>query len=222
MTFGTYYDTEKEEHHDPNNKKYDQLCPHYSEILVRTVSDEARDDLKNDKGQPMKPKTPEALIKEAIDQIAILDSKVKDKKRSKGGNEDGFTGKGGHKTVREATSAMETIDEGIEDETIQPSPGQAMKSLAPSDASFEAMNESDQERELVLAEELRDRIARTPHPEMDPLDSLTKEQIEGLSKNQGKNLPKLSLKDTKEWVAKHLIGAYDDRCECACFTRSVA
>jgi len=121
-------------------------------------------------------------------------------------------------TVKKQAGGIEFVVEVKDDGS--PPPGLGMQSVAVSDASYERMDEEARDRELRTAEELRDRIANTTHLELEPLDGLPPGQIAGLRKNQGKNLPKLSLRDTKEWVARHLIGVYDDQCKLQRIARS--
>ena len=179
MTFGQFYDAVKEVHSDPKDEKYDRLGPHFSEHIIKTISDEARDDLKvqrNGKLENKKPKMPKTLIDEATEQIKLLDAKVR------GG--EGFR---------------------------SPPPGQAMESYAPSDASFDAMDENARRVAGIQAEKLRQRIENSHHPQLDPLDGLTEEEAEDLAPRKGDHI-KLSVQDTPKWVAKHLFGnAYNEK-----------
>ena len=55
------------------------------------------------------------------------------------------------------------------------------------------------------ARDLRRRIAHSSHPQIAYDAGLTKELVEDLSHNKGQHI-KLSLKDTPEWVARHIFG----------------
>jgi len=180
MTFGRLYDTVKERYDDPEDEKYDRLCPPYSKHLVKTISDQARDDLKDEKGVALKPKTPESLIEEATEQIALLDAKVK-------------KGKG-----PQYSSDADPVSDADDSE--------AMGSPAPSDASFEAMDEDAKNAAMDEAEELRRRIEDSEHPQLDALDGLTKAKAADLAYHKGNHIS-LSVRDTPKWVAKHLFGS---------------